>query len=361
MPEPETPETTPQPDPRQRSRFILDRESGRMMRARDALICVFVAVILLLLIEGASIRNTGNKMDEGIQRTMVLAVGEPAGWLADQLPLAAAADKLTAALSPDDDLSGGPGGFNSAPVGGGPTQVAGTGAAVAPITTDAFDPAELGVKPKQLPSLKNLLITGDSLAQPLDVQLARRLAGDDVVTTRDVHLGTGISKTDLVDWGLLSVKQVKDGKPDAVIMFMGANEGFPFPGPGGGNVTCCSAEWAVTYAQRARSMMDTYRRDGDARVYWLTLPMPRSVPRQKVARAVNAAIEVAAQPYRSQVRILDMNEVFTPGGRYRAAMAVNGRKTLVRRPDGIHLNDAGAGVALDIVLERLRADFASLG
>ncbi len=354
-------EPKPQDDPRQRSRFILDRESGRTLRARDAMICVFFAAVLLMLVEGASIRNTGKKMDSGIQRSVVLAVGHPAGWLADQLPLAAAADKLTAALSPDDDLSGGPGGFNSAPVGGGPVQVAGEGAVAAPITTDSFDPEELGVKPKQLPTLKNLLVTGDSLGQPLDVQLARELAGDGVVTTRDVHLGTGISKTDIVDWGLLSTQQVKQKKPDAIVMFMGANEGFPFPGPGGGSVACCSPEWAVTYARRARAMMDTYRRDGDARVYWLTLPMPRAVPRQKVARAVNAAIAVAAQPYRSQVRVLDMNEVFTPGGRYRAAMAVDGQQTLVRRQDGIHLNDAGAGVALDILLPRIKADFQKLG
>lgn len=360
MSEPET-EPKPQNDPRQRNRFILDRASGRTLRARDALICVFLAAVLLVLVEGASIRNTGQKMDSGIQRSVVLAVGHPAGWLADQLPLAAAADTLTAALSPDDELSGGPGGFNSAPVGGGPVQAAGEGAVAAPITTDSFDPQDLGVKPRQLPALKNLLVTGDSLGQPLDVQLARKLAGDGVVTTRDVHLGTGISKTDIVDWGLLSTKQVKERKPDAVVMFMGANEGFPFPAAGGGNVTCCTAEWAVIYAQRARAMMDTYRRDGDARVYWLTLPMPRSVPRQKVARTVNAAIAVAAAPYRSQVRVLDMNEVFTPGGRYRAAMTVDGRETLVRRPDGIHLNDAGAGVALDIVLARLRADFEKLG
>ena len=39
--------------------------------------------------------------------------------------------------------------------------------------------------------LKTLLVTGDSLAQPLDVQLARRLAGDGVRTVRDAHLGTG--------------------------------------------------------------------------------------------------------------------------------------------------------------------------
>jgi hypothetical protein len=50
----------------------------------------------------------------------------------------------------------------------------------------------------------------------------------------------------------------------------------------------------------------------------------------------------------------------TPGERYRAAMTVGGRETLVRNPDGVHLEDAGARVAPDIVLERLRADFASL-
>lgn len=344
-----------------RNRFILDRPTGRTLRARDALVCVFVAVIALLLIEGASIRNSGKKMNSGIQRSVVLAVGHPAGWLADHLPLADAANEITAALSPDDDLSGGPGGFNSAPVGGGPVQSAGSGAA-APITVDSFDPAELGDTPAKLPALKTLLVTGDSLAQPLDVQLARKLAGDGVVTKRDAHLGTGISKTDIVDWGLLSGKQVKDAEPDAVVMFMGANEGFPFPGGSGGkDIACCGPEWAVTYATRARSMMNTYRRDGDARVYWLTLPMPRDPDRQKTARAVNAAIAVAAQPFASQVRVLDLTDVFTPGGTYRASMDVDGRNTLVRRQDGIHLNDAGAGVALKIVEARIRADFEKLG
>ena len=343
-----------------RNRFILDRPTGRTLRARDALICVFVAVILLLVVEGASIRNSGKKMNSGVQRTVVLAVGHPAGWLADHLPLADAANSITAALSPDDDLSGGPGGFNSAPVGGGPVAAAGAGAA-APITTDAFDPAELGAEPAKLPTLKTLLATGDSLVQPLDVQLGRKLAGEGVVTKRDAHLGTGISKTDLVDWGLLSTKQVKDDEPEAVVMFMGANEGFPFPASGGGRTECCGPEWAVTYATRARAMMNTYRRDGKARVYWLTLPMPRDPKRQKTAKAVNAAIEVAAQPFASQVRVLDMSEVFTPGEKFRASMEVDGRNTLVRRQDGIHLNDAGASVALKIVEARIRADFEKLG
>ena len=346
----------------QRDPFILDRPTGGSLRARDAIACVLVAALLLLLTAGASIRRTGEKMDPGWERTLVLAVGHPAGWLADRLPLDDAVGKLTASLSPDEELTG-EGGFNAAPVAGAGATASGAtgGGASAPITTDAFDPAELGVEPAQLPRLGTLLVTGDSLVQPLDVQLARRLAGDGVQTVRDAHLGTGISKSDIVDWGLLSAQQARKRKPDAVVMFMGANEGFPFRDADGRRIECCGPEWAVVYATRARRMMDTYRRAGAARVYWLTLPMPRDSLRQKIARSVNAAISVAAQPFRSQVRVLDMSSVFTPGGRYRAAQDVGGRTTIVRRPDGIHLNDAGAQVATDIVLERMRADFKQLG
>ncbi len=92
---------------------------------------------------------------------------------------------------------------------------------------------------------------------------------------RDPHVGTGISKSGLVDWGKLSTQHVEERKPDAVVVFIGANEGFPLPGPGGENVDCCGPDWAAAYANRVRRMMNTYRQGGGARVYWLTLPMPR--------------------------------------------------------------------------------------
>ena len=77
---------------------------------------------------------------------------------------------------------------------------------------------------------------------------------------------------------------------------------------------------------------------------------------QKVARSVNAAIRVAAEPYRAQVRVLDMTALFTPDG-YRDAMEIDGRRQIVRDPDGIHLNAKGAEVAADAVLEAMRRDF----
>ena len=66
------------------------------------------------------------------------------------------------------------------------------------------------------------------------------------------------------------------------------------------------------------------------------------------------------RPHRPcQVRIVDLNVLFTPGGRYRAAMPVGGRRKLVRQADGVHLNDTGATVALAPVLAALRADFGA--
>jgi hypothetical protein len=322
---------------------------GRHLGARDAIVVVLSVVVLLVLFKGASIRESGEEMQPGIERDVVLAVGKPAGWIADRLPFDEAGDKLTSWISSDDDL-GTEGGFDR------PVQGARAGA-VPPVTRDSFDPTALGEKPPRKPELGTLLVTGDSLAMPLDDEVARRLAPDGVKVLRDPHVGTGVSKSGFVDWGKLSTQQVKRDSPDAVVVFIGANEGFDMPGPRGRDVRCCGRDWAAEYAVRVRRMMNTYRRAGAARVYWLTLPYPRDHDRQEVARAVNAAIGVAASPYRAQVRVLDMEPVFTPGGQYRAAMTVDGRKQIVREPDGIHLNRTGSQVAADIVLDAIDGDY----
>ena len=45
---------------------------------------------------------------------------------------------------------------------------------------------------------------------------------------------------------------------------------------------------------------------------------------------------------------------------YRAAMPINGRNTIVRMPDGIHLNETGSELAANTITTRLKQDFASL-
>jgi len=320
--------------------------AGRRLPARDAVVVIVLAVLLLVLFEGPSIRDAGDDMQPGVERDVTRAIGQPAGWLADRLPFDEASDDALAVI--EDDEGAGAGGFASGGRAGG----------VPPVPPESFDPAQLGLQPEAPRPLRTLLVTGDSLSMPLDAELARRLAGAGVEVERDAHVGTGISKTGLADWGELATEQTADLAPDAVVLFIGANEGFPLPGPDGAEVDCCGPAWAAEYAYRARRMIDTYRRAGRARVYWLTVPAPRDRDRQEISRAVNAAIGVAAEPYRAQARVLDMNALFTPDGRYRDAMTIDGERRLVREPDGIHLNGTGAELAADAVLTSLRADFA---
>ena len=326
----------------------------RRRRAVDAIGCVLIAAVILVAATGDSVRRAGEQMRPGVIRDVVSAAGGPAGWLADRLPVAGAADRVTAFLSPDEDLRGGAGFALSA-------GQAAAGDAVAPVTADAFDPRELGAAAPVRRALRRLLVTGDSMAMPLDGELARRYGATAGVTTvREPHIGTGISKSGLLDWGRLALRQVAADAPDAVVMFLGANEGFPMRARGGGpQLECCDARWAAEYASRVRLMMNTYRRGGAARVYWLTLPAPRDADRAVIARTVNAAIRAAAEPYRAQVRVVNIDSQITPGWRYQDAITIDGQQTLVRDADGIHLNKNGAAIAADTVNQALRQDFTT--
>ena len=338
---------SPRADDSLMSRF--DEQGLRRFRARDAVIAVGIAAILLVACAGASIRSAGDRMNPGIERDIVLAVGKPAGWVSDRLPLADATHRATSWLSPDDRLDEHDA-FTAA------ANVSGASGGVPPVTADAFDPDRIGAKPDRKRLLRTLLVTGDSMSTPLDSELGRMLAGENVRVIRDPHLGTGISKSFLVDWGQLSAGQVKRDHPDAVVVFIGANEGFPIAGPGGRQIQCCLADWAAAYANRVRRMADTYRQKGAARVYWIGLPLPRSAARQRISRVVNEAVDVATEPWRRQIRVVDTSAIFSPHG-YRDAMPIDGTETIVRAPDGIHLNERGSRLLATMLLTQIRTDY----
>jgi lysophospholipase L1-like esterase len=335
-------------DDSQMSRF--ERQGLLNLSAWDAVKAIAITVILCVLLSGGSVRHAAAQMGTGFEADVVDAVGGPTSWVADRFPFATASRELTSGLSPEPKLSGG--GFDTATTGGGP----GAGS-IPPITPDAFDPTTLGEQPPPEQELGTLLVTGDSLSTPLDSELARRLAPEGVDVVRDPHLGTGISNTALVDWGELSTAQVANDHPDAVVVFIGAADGFPLPGPNGKEIDCCGPNYAAAYANRVRQVMDNYRQDGAAKVYWLTVPTPRDAGAQRVERMVNASIEAAAQPWLSQIRIVDTVPIFTPGDEYRDAMAIDGKQTIVRESDGIHLNEAGSSLLADVVVDRIDPDF----
>src|SRR5262249_28966775 len=149
------------------------------------------------------------------------------------------AHTATSWLNPEPDL-GGPGGFAS------PAALA--QGQIPPVTASSFNPEALGEKPSVRRPLHTLLVTGDSMSMPLDSDLAEALVEKHINVIQDPHIGTGISTTFVVNWAKLAESQAKSDHPDAVVVFIGANDGFPMTGPEGREVSCCGADWAAIYA-----------------------------------------------------------------------------------------------------------------
>jgi uncharacterized protein len=316
-----------------------DRWGLRRFSAWDAVRAVTLTTLLLLIFAGGSVREAADELDPGLGRDIVKAVGEPAGWVADRLPFADTREDLTSWLSPNQELGGG--GFEAGSANAGRTSVA---------------PAPVPSSPQPL---DRLLVTGDSLSTPLDIEIARKLAdqGPDVEVTRDPHLATGISNSGLVDWGQLSTSQADQDDPDAVVIFIGANEGYPIPGADGSQVSCCGPDYEAAFESRVGQMMDNYLDGGVERIYWLTVPTQRDPARKPIADAVNRAIGQAAAARGAAIRVVDLVPTFTPGDSYRDSIEINGEQTIVRESDGIHLNDEGSSLAADLVLRAVDQDF----
>jgi lysophospholipase L1-like esterase len=196
-----------------------------------------------------------------------------------------------------------------------------------------------------------ILATGDSMIQIIDSFMKQRVGSRGAVVRSDARISTGLSKPSMLDWPAHAEEQATGMQPDATVMFIGANDGFPMEG-----ADCCGAAWIDEYARRARQMMRSYARAGRGRVYWLLLPAARGGFFRELFPAVNTALRHAAAGLDDDVRLIDLEAVFTPGGRYRSSMRIDGKRVRVRQSDGVHLNTAGASLAATLVIRALRGD-----
>lgn len=199
-----------------------------------------------------------------------------------------------------------------------------------------------------------LLATGDSEIQGIDDMLAAGLPQDRV--TGEAHISTGLSKPRMFDWVARAGVQVATLHPDVTVVYIGANDGFALPTPSGREVNCCGPDWVRAFAKRAEQMMAAYTRGGAGRVYWFNLPAPREPSAMATFAAIDRAYALAADRFPGRVRLLDIRQVFTPGGVYRDSMFYAGREQTVREPDGYHLSLAGDRIATNILIAAMRAD-----
>ena len=195
-----------------------------------------------------------------------------------------------------------------------------------------------------------LLATGDSMIEYVDVDLKNKLGPRGFNVRSDPRVSSGLSKPFLLNWPNLAKRQARS-RPDVTVVFIGANDGFPF-----GKVECCGDDWVNAYETRAQAMMSAYSRQGRGLVYWLTLPAPRPAQWRPVYPAVNRALKRAAAGFAGRVRIIDIAKVISPGFRFSTTIVWHGHRQTVRQADGVHLSVAGAAIAGTLIKRALVQD-----
>src|SRR6266511_1748177 len=300
-------------------------------RARTGYRSALIAAVTVLLLTPTSLLRQGEAMQEGVTRSVTLAVARPVSAVSRALHLERTASSMLAGLHIGDGAD------------------AGTGTP--------------------------LLLRKDlSLPPPVPPQALRAPASGGRATALGVHGGSGGVDPRLLDGpprprptaahplrllvtgDSLAAQQVQRYRPDATVVMLGANDDIGMPLPSGHVAEEGSPRWAVEYQRRLEIVMGILSQRGRAPVLWLTLPLAREARRSRDYALINAAARQAARAVPS-MRVVEVGERFTPGGRYRDSMTIDGRNRIVRQPDGVHLNQTGSRLAADIALDALRHSY----
>ena len=197
----------------------------------------------------------------------------------------------------------------------------------------------------------NILVTGDSMMRGVDSRLEKELQRiQEVSFLREIRIGSALTKE---PWARIASRHVPLHRPDATVVFMGANDGYDqFRAP------CCGKAWIAKYESRVKKVIRIYSRDGRAQVYWLTMPAAEFGRRRHIFPKINGAIRRAVKSSGPHAHLVDAWSLFTPDGKYRRMMVWNDALLEVRSPDGVHLRPPGFQIVAELIRDAMLADGA---
>lgn len=202
-----------------------------------------------------------------------------------------------------------------------------------------------------------LYLTGDSLLYDPDKEILERVQNVGAIKPVgpgvDTHAATGLAQPLVFNWFDYIPKQARALKPNLVVLGFGGNDGQALFGDGGGQ-RFGTPEWSAEYARRVGGIMDDFAAT-NTKVLWVGLPIPRDPDLAARFQLMNQIYAAQAAKRRGQVYFLDVYRRFAdPHGHYADYLKdSSGQLVLMRKPDGIHYELAGAKVVTDDVIAHL--------
>ena len=185
-------------------------------------------------------------------------------------------------------------------------------------------------------------VVGDSQAEFLGQALLTESGQRAVAVTVDHRISTSLARPDYFNWPAELADVTSTADPEAVVLFLGANEYQHMVTAQGTRLVRGSAEWQAEWARRLAITLDLLEAD-HRRVFWIGQPPMRD---RRVNEGV-ALVNQLAGPVimaRSHVVAVDIWALFGGDGDYRERVTgPDGEETRARVGDGVHLTRPAAG------------------
>jgi hypothetical protein len=187
-----------------------------------------------------------------------------------------------------------------------------------------------------------VLVVGDSLGIDVGQPLVNDLAATGVVTAvLDGHIDTGLARPDYFDWPTELQGDLTRYRPQAVVVFIGANDPQNFLDAGTA-VSYGTPTWTTAYAKRVGAFMAAATATG-ARVLWVGMPPMADPVLNAKMEALNTVYEGQAAAHRGVTFFSSWPVLTDAQGRFATFLPdASGNEVQVREPDGTHIAAPGA-------------------
>jgi len=339
---------------------------ARRVPAGQAIATVFLALTVAWLLNSESVLRKGEGMDPGVTRTLVLAAAQPINSFAQNVGLAAPRSALDAALghqsyvASNTALETGDDSILNTPVAA-PSASSTARNKPAHHAQSVLYPQDVGgvtkIHPPTVSHPLKVLVTGDSLSTYPGDQLAN-LGNDKLKVVVKPFNGTGLTTPGSFNWQVAAQNLVRDIHPDAVMLIMGANDGWDMTHDGA-TLDWATPSWQREYARRIAVVMQTFLSGGVDRVYYGGPPTSPAANYQRIFASINAAGAQAAAAIPG-ARWVDLYNGTSDHGRYSRSEVYHGQRLDARQGDGLHWSYDGSVLPASLLLQALEREYGPL-
>ncbi len=210
-------------------------------------------------------------------------------------------------------------------------------------------------RPARAESTRIMLLGGSQIAGGLGLYLGNRLEDLGYSVHRKAKSSSGLARPDFFDWPGEAARQYEEFRPHATVCLFGGNDGQGLHMGKKADpkwIRWHEDGWTEEYGRRVDAFADAVSPEGEL-VAWLGMPMVRPTKLRSRVQHMNEIFEAKMATHDNRHYIETWSALADAKGGYTDHLMIDGKRTLIRGGDGVHLTVKGAHHLADFVAPKV--------